>query len=410
MFVNDQIWSTTAQKALLQSETFKSNYSECKMKFFYYLDGVEPGNLVLYATYGVGEDSPYSKLWSSRNTPSTDSWQEVVVGIGGGREKLFSLSYLLIDIPLGFDGTAAIDDVTFFDCVLPEPPIVTSSCPEHQCENGLCIAQSKLCDLTHDCGDGSDEDVKTCNKYHRYDFESATDFQQGVDTIDDDFDWSLQRGPTKSILTGPSRDHTIGTDDGYYLYIEASQRQYKERAWLLMHPFSASSRDCRLRFFYHIYGTHAEMLSVKVRTHRNSAPTEVWSRSNPDEDTWLPSGEIEFPVSTRDFQVIFEGQVGVSWLGDVAIDDVSFTPGCQFSERSVLPLDPSATTVAPLVTTKRPRNCPQSQFECVTNRKCIEMRQVCDFREDCQDGSDEEQCRKCIYSINKEANWHGLQP
>ncbi|XP_064634424.1 MAM and LDL-receptor class A domain-containing protein 2-like isoform X2 [Lineus longissimus] len=396
MFVKDYAWSATALKAQLYSNTFKSNYSECKLKFFYYLTGNSPGHLNIYAKYGIEDDSPVTKLWSSKYLPYKESWQEVTVGVGGGREKLFSLAFLLTDIPNGFDGTAAVDDVTFFDCVLQEPPLYPNpgSCQDYLCQNGLCISGSKLCDVTHDCGDGSDEDMEICNTYHKYDFESHTDFVQGNDTIEDDFDWSLQSGPTTSLLTGPSRDHTKGTAGGHYMYTEASRRRYRERAWLLMRPFSANSTNCRLRFFYHMYGQHAEKLSVKIRTHRNSEPEEIWSKGEPEVDTWLPSGDIDLTLPSTDFQVIFEGQVGVSWLGDIAIDDVSFTPGCKFSNDPTLPLADIVTTTAPPVTTKQPSNCSDSQFECVTTRECIGKQQMCDFREDCKDASDENDCPK----------------
>lgn len=39
---------------------------------------------------------------------------------------------------------------------------------------------------------------------------------------DDTFDWTINQGETESKFTGPDTDHTRGTADGYYAYIETS--------------------------------------------------------------------------------------------------------------------------------------------------------------------------------------------
>ena len=47
----------------------------------------------------------------------------------------------------------------------------------------------------------------------------------------DDFDWDIHYGETPSVGTGPSVDHTIGTAEGHYLFIEATGRQPESQAW-----------------------------------------------------------------------------------------------------------------------------------------------------------------------------------
>lgn len=83
---------------------------------------------------------------------------------------------------------------------------------------------------------------------------------------------------------------------------------------------------------------------------------------------------------------------GKGYKGDIAIDDLSIAlkPSCNLYSGS---LPAAGSTVAP-VTTAAPNNCLVSQFACVSDGKCIQLGQVCDFNLDCVDGSDERSCRK----------------
>jgi hypothetical protein len=49
----------------------------------------------------------------------------------------------------------------------------------------------------------------------------------------DRFDWSRNQGGTRSSSTGPSADHTLGTNHGGYMYTEASRpRRQRDAARL----------------------------------------------------------------------------------------------------------------------------------------------------------------------------------
>lgn len=65
----------------------------------------------------------------------------------------------------------------------------------------------------------------------------------------DDFDWSINRGPTTSPYTGPYRDHTTSTSLGAYAYIETSSPRINgEKAWLVSPNIqsTSSSQDCQV--------------------------------------------------------------------------------------------------------------------------------------------------------------------
>ena len=106
---------------------------------------------------------------------------------------------------------------------------------------------------------------------------------------------------------------------------------------------------------------------------------------------------------------------GNGYRGDIAIDDLSIAmkPSCQLYGGS---LPAVGSTVSP-VTTAYPNNCQSNQFACVSDGKCLQLGQVCDFNKDCADGSDERNCRKwynispssLFFSYSKNMRWSFLR-
>ncbi len=59
---------------------------------------------------------------------------------------------------------------------------------------------------------------------------------------------------------------------------------------------------------------------------------------------------------------------------------------------------PAVSTPAPTV---RPHNCPDGEFACGAHGECVTKSKVCDFRQDCSDGSVELNCGKIfIFSFS----------
>ena len=54
-----------------------------------------------------------------------------------------------------------------------------------------------------------------------------------TNTDKDNFDWKRKQGSTPTIGTGPSVDHTLGTNKGYFVYIETSFGSIGDRARFL---------------------------------------------------------------------------------------------------------------------------------------------------------------------------------
>ena len=43
--------------------------------------------------------------------------------------------------------------------------------------------------------------------------------------------------------------------------------------------------------------------------------------------------------------------------------------------------------------------CSEDEFTCESTGRCIPTNRVCDRRNDCEDGSDEENCRKLLFDF-----------
>ncbi|CAH3142232.1 unnamed protein product [Porites lobata] len=134
----------------------------------------------------------------------------------------------------------------------------------------------------------------------------------------DKFDWTRQKGPTSSSGTGPSSDHTSG--NGYYMYIETSSPRVSGDNAKLRSPSLKFSGNMCLGFFYHMYGSNIGSLKVSINS------KQVFSRSGNKGNTWLKAS-VTISSIVGSHQITFEGIRGVSFEGDIAIDDFSLTPG-----------------------------------------------------------------------------------
>ncbi|XP_064497154.1 LOW QUALITY PROTEIN: MAM domain-containing protein 2 [Pseudopipra pipra] len=135
--------------------------------------------------------------------------------------------------------------------------------------------------------------------------------------------WHRRRGPTPTSYTGPKGDHTTGV--GYYMYIEASDMVYGQRAYLFSRLLRGISGKQCLTFFYHMYGAGTGLLSVYLKKEGDDEEIPLWRRTGEQSISWL-RGLIEYE-SDRNYQIIFEVIRGVSMRSDTAIDDILFQAG-----------------------------------------------------------------------------------
>ncbi|XP_014680988.1 PREDICTED: MAM and LDL-receptor class A domain-containing protein 2-like [Priapulus caudatus] len=380
------------QTASLISPTYSRATDTCLLSFWWFLS-----YSYIVVEVKVEYDGSVTSLFRPMNGFTSSTWYQQTVGVGA-RHGDFRLHIALTHSSMISYG-AGLDDIQLTDCAFPAAAL---SCPADKfwCRESLaCIDKNRLCDITDDCGDNSDE-TDQCSNYIRDNFESG--LGEWMNTVEgDDFDWTRLSGVTPSLYTGPSRDHTLGTSKGYFLYIETTGQQYLDKAWLVSPIFNAKNDGiCKMRFFYHMYGKRVNSLKVYQRVYSDGGMTTVFSQYYEVGNFWKRA-EVQLK-SASNFQLVIEAVTGNYQEGDIAIDDVSFTPGCVKADPgTTLPPSPTTTHHTTQPTTPYTDNCRPDEFVCDRGTVCVPAGKVCDFVPDCMDESDEQECTKEYCTFGK---------
>ncbi|KAG7208285.1 hypothetical protein KM043_014527 [Ampulex compressa] len=158
----------------------------------------------------------------------------------------------------------------------------------------------------------------------------AAGFCDWNNDAEDDFDWTISRG-SGNPATGPAIDSS--SERGYpggYAYIDSNfPRTSGDTAKLVSSTFpptSADSPTC-IHFWFHMFGSGIGTLKLFLRHIRNldAQLREIWGLAGNAGNAWFMSQATI--SSLDDYQLIFEASVGNTGMGDIAIDDISFSPG-----------------------------------------------------------------------------------
>ncbi|XP_012277059.1 MAM and LDL-receptor class A domain-containing protein 1 [Orussus abietinus] len=170
---------------------------------------------------------------------------------------------------------------------------------------------------------------------------------------EDDFDWTISRG-SGNPTTGPAMDSSSdrATAGGYAFVDSSFPRRPGDTARLISSSFPSTGSDAPMcmHFWFHMFGSGIGNLKIYLRHFRSldSRLEEMWALGGNAGNAWFMS---EVTVSSlEDFQLIFEASVGNTGMGDIAIDDVTFTPG--------------PCPVSPQVAARVPRDCTFEIDEC----------------------------------------------
>jgi len=88
-------------------------------------------------------------------------------------------------------------------------------------------------------------------------------------------------------------------------------------------PATAADGNC-LSFWYHMLGAHVNKFNVYLKQ-QGGNQTMIWSRSRTQANIW--HNGLRTVKSNLPYEILFEGIVGYSWQGDIALDDITMTTG-----------------------------------------------------------------------------------
>jgi len=142
---------------------------------------------------------------------------------------------------------------------------------------------------------------------------------------DDDIDWRTHNGPTPSnqFGAGPSIDHTLGTDQGKYMYTESSGNCNGEEAFLITPCIDLLYlKEPKLKFWYHMWGDNMGELHVDIFDGTTWTEDAITSISGDQGDAWTEAEINLLPWIHEKINVRFRGVTGSDWSSDMAIDDI----------------------------------------------------------------------------------------
>ncbi|XP_027784436.2 MAM and LDL-receptor class A domain-containing protein 1 [Marmota flaviventris] len=358
---------------------------KCTLLFWTYMNGATVGSLQVLIKKG----NVTSKVWAQMGQQGAQ-WRKVEVFLG-----IHSYTQIVFRAKRGvsYIGDVAVDDVSFQDCSPLLSPDRKCTAEEFTCANKQCIAKEKLCDFVNDCADNSDETTYICRTFSGHcDFEF--DLCAWEQDQDEDCDWNLKPSSIPPTSTEPAVDHTLGNSSGHYIFIKSYFSQQPMKTARLSSPvISKKSKNCKIIFYYHMYGTGIGALTLIQVSVSNR--TKVLLNLTAEQGNFWRKQQLSL-FGDEDFQIKFEGRVGKGHHGSIALDDIVFTESCISSHSSM-----REELAVPLPT----GYCPHGYREC-QNGKCYRAEQSCDFADDCGDNTDENECGgSCTF----ERGWCGWQ-
>ncbi|XP_049447903.1 enteropeptidase [Epinephelus fuscoguttatus] len=156
---------------------------------------------------------------------------------------------------------------------------------------------------------------------------------------DDDGDWIRTSGATFPPLSGPSVDHTLGNQSGFYIVTPLSPGQWLKSFRIHSLPLTPPAQPMCLSFWYHMFGDDVHRLRVLLS---DPNVTVVFQRDGNYGNNWN-YGQVTLNL-TMETTVVFEALKKGGLRNDIALDDITLT------SEPCGPAPPEPTNVPPPTT------------------------------------------------------------
>ncbi|CAH1239233.1 MALRD1 [Branchiostoma lanceolatum] len=149
-----------------------------------------------------------------------------------------------------------------------------------------------------------------------------------IQETDDDVNWAKGSGATSGSTILPAVDHTSGSDSGFYLFLQASpSHQPFDTARIIGSVIVPSKTEaCNMTVYYINVGENRGNLNVYTKSYHDNSERVAWTSPALPAENWTVS--VVALQQNTPFQVIIEGTIGYGHRSAIAIDDISFSPGC----------------------------------------------------------------------------------
>ena len=325
-------------EAWLSSTIFEITKSRC-MKFWYSINGGNIGSIKIDIIY---DDNYRETIWRQQKD-SGDQWLEGRVPFDS-KNKTYRI-FIVGARGASDKGHIAVDDISFAE----------SNCGLSPSDAKDDLSTTRPPTTTTTLYPPST--LITCN----FDSNNACGW---INDQSGDFVWKVQKGSTNTYDTGPSSDVS---GKGYYIYVDASKNKLGDKGRILSPEINStlSKNSHCLQFYYHLYGDEIGQLNVQLKTPAGLTGNPIWKRTTQHGNLWL-KGHVTIPPAANfaTYQIAFEAIVGKGKKGDVALDEIVFTPNkrcspvsefgslvahyCDFEDASICgyKIDTVATNVA----------------------------------------------------------------
>ena len=144
--------------------------------------------------------------------------------------------------------------------------------------------------------------------------------------VDDNIDWRSLNGITPTANTGPIGDHTLGTLEGIFLYLEPTEECFRKEAILTSPCINLGQiTNPVLKFWYNMLGEDMGSLRLDLVSDGELVKNIMEQLEGNQGEGW---NEVIVDLSEYSGQIInlrFRGKTGNGDLSDLAIDDILIT-------------------------------------------------------------------------------------